>query len=41
MIQRIQSVWLFLAAISFLAQWLPEMVMVRTMTPGPGIYSDK
>ncbi len=40
MIQRIQSIWLLLASICFLAQWLPSIIMVRTMTSGKGVFSD-
>lgn len=41
MIQRIQSIWLFLAACCFLAQWYPSLELLRTRTSGQGIFEDQ
>jgi hypothetical protein len=41
MIQRIQTVWLFLAAVCFLSEWIPSMIMVKTLTPGEGVLADQ
>lgn len=41
MIQRIQTVWLFLAAVCFLSEWIPSMIIVKTLTPGEGVLADQ
>lgn len=41
MIQRIQTIWLLLASICFLSEWIPSIVMVKTLTPGEGIFADQ
>lgn len=41
MIQRIQSIWLVLASLSFFGQWIPSMIMVKTLNVGEGYFADK
>ncbi len=40
MIQRIQSIWLFLGGLCFLAQWLPNIIIASTRAEGPGVFAD-
>jgi len=40
MIQRIQSIYMFLAAICFAALWLPSLVLLKTENPGEAYFSD-
>jgi hypothetical protein len=40
MIQRIQTIWLFLAAVCFLSEWIPSIIMVKTLTPDEGVFAD-
>jgi len=40
MIQRIQSIYMFLAAICFAALWFPSMILLRTENPGDAYFSD-
>lgn len=41
MIQRIQTIWLLLAALCFLAQWYPAMVLATTPSPGLGVFENQ
>ncbi|MBK9106994.1 MAG: DUF4293 family protein [Saprospiraceae bacterium] len=41
MIQRIQTIWLLLAAGCFLAQWMPALVLASTPSEGLGVFADK
>lgn len=41
MIQRLQTVWLLLASICFLSEWIPSIFMVKTITPGDGVLADQ
>ncbi|MBK8954687.1 MAG: DUF4293 domain-containing protein [Saprospiraceae bacterium] len=41
MIQRIQTLWLFLAGVCFLAQWKPGMELASTPTEGLSVFADK
>lgn len=41
MIQRIQSLWLLLAGLCFLGQWIPSMVLAKTPATGLGVFSDQ
>lgn len=40
MIQRIQSIYMFLAASCFAALWLPSLVLLKTENPGEAYFSD-
>ncbi len=40
MIQRIQSIYMFLASLCFAALWFPDMILTKTENPGEGIFSD-
>jgi uncharacterized membrane protein YfcA len=41
MIQRIQTIWLLLASMAFLAEWYPSVPMVKTLSPGEGLLADQ
>ncbi len=41
MIQRIQTIWLLVASICFLSEWIPSIIMVKTLTPDDGLFADK
>ena len=40
MIQRIQSIYMFLAAICFAALWFPSMILMTSQNPGEAYFSD-
>jgi predicted tellurium resistance membrane protein TerC len=41
MIQRIQTIWLLLATLCFLSEWIPSVIIVKTLTPDDGIFADQ
>ncbi len=41
MLQRIQSVWLLLAALCFLGQWYPGIALAKSSAAGLGAFEDQ